>query len=131
MKNMDVKYLIKYRNHVISMMILNKLGYKTRKEKEADKRLKEIKIMAKYLDKTQDEWDDLVEKWNTDTSIMCSLQEYLELDDVEYLKFAHGLDDENISDKEVYEKSAEIAKNAVTELVIKPSLNNAIKRIRR
>lgn len=128
---MDVKYLIKYRNHVISMMILNKLGYKTRKEKEADKRLKEIKIMAKYLDKTQDEWDDLVEKWNTDTSIMCSLQEYLELDDVEYLKFAHGLDDENISDKEVYEKSAEIAKNAVTELVIKPSLNNAIKRIRR
>lgn len=29
--------------------------------------------MAKYLDKTQDEWDDLVEKWNTDTSIMCSL----------------------------------------------------------
>lgn len=53
------------------------------------------------------------------------------MDDVEYLKFAHGLDDENISDKEVYEKSAEIAKNAVTELVIKPSLNNAIKRIRR
>lgn len=44
MKNMDVKYLIKYRNHVISMMILNKLGYKTRKEKEADKRLKEEKI---------------------------------------------------------------------------------------
>ena len=87
--------------------------------------------MAKYLDKTQDEWDDLVEKWNTDTSIMCSLQEYLELDDVEYLKFAHGLDDKNISDKEVYEKSVEIAKNAVTELVIKPSLNNAIKRIRR
>lgn len=102
--------------------MMNKLGYKTRKEKEADKRLKEIKIMAKYLDKTQDEWDDLVEKWNTDTSIMCSLQEYLELDDVEYLKFAHGLDDENISDKEVYEKSAEIAKNAVTELVIKPSI---------
>ncbi|WP_158555609.1 hypothetical protein [Agathobacter rectalis] len=46
-KNMDVKYLIKYRNHVISMM--NKLGYKTRKEKEADKRLKEIKNNGKVF----------------------------------------------------------------------------------
>ena len=44
---MDMKYLIKYRNHVISMM--NKLGYKTRKEKEADKILKEIKNNGKVF----------------------------------------------------------------------------------
>lgn len=31
------------------MMILNKLGYKTRKEKEADKRLKEYKRWKRKL----------------------------------------------------------------------------------
>lgn len=55
-----------------------------------------------------------------------SLQEYLELDDIEYLKFAHGIDEPNISDSEVLEKSAEITRNAVTELVIKPALKKAV-----
>ena len=73
--------------------------------------------MAKYLDKTQDEWDDLVEKWNTDTSIMCSLQEYLELDDVEYLKFAHGLDDENISDKKFTKNLPKLQKMLLQSLL--------------
>lgn len=50
--------------------------------------------MAKYSDKTIQEWDDLVEKWHTDATIKCTLQEYLELDDIEYLKFVHGIIDE-------------------------------------
>lgn len=79
--------------------------------------------MAKYLDKPIEKWEELVEQWHSDPSITCSLQEYLELDDIEYLKFAHGINEPNISDTEVLEKSAEIARNAVTELVIKPALN--------
>lgn len=83
-------------------------------------------IVAKYLDKTKAEWEELTEKWHGDTSITCSLQEYLGLNDIEYIKFAHGLDDENISNQEVLKKSSDIARNAVTELVIKPSLSKVI-----
>ncbi len=82
--------------------------------------------MAKYLDKTESEWDELVEKWHTDTAVECTLQEYLELDDIEYLKYAHGINDKNISDEEVLKKSAETAKDVVTELVIKPTLEKVI-----
>lgn len=78
--------------------------------------------MAKYLDKTKQEWEDLTEKWHTDPTISCSLQEYLGLDDIEFLKFAHGIDAENISDEEVVKRSSEICKEVVTELVIKPKL---------
>jgi hypothetical protein len=75
--------------------------------------------MAKYLDKSKEKWDELVDQWHSDSSLTCSLQEYLELDDIEYLKFAHGIDDPDISDTEVLEKSAGIAQDVVTELVIK------------
>ena len=87
--------------------------------------------MAKYLDKTKSEWEDLTEKWHSDVTITCSLQEYLELDDIEYLKLAHAIDDKNISDAEVLKKSSEIAKDAVTELVIKPNIEKTIRHIRR
>ena len=60
---------------------------------------------------------------HNDSSVTCSLQEYLELDDIEYLKFAHGIDEPDISDTEVLEKSAEITRDAVIELVIKPALD--------
>ena len=73
--------------------------------------------MMKYSDKTISEWEALTKRWHTDTTIKCSLQEYLELDDTEYLKFAHGINDKNISDEEVLNKSAEIAKDVVTELM--------------
>lgn len=43
--------------------------------------------MAKYLDKSREKWEDLVDQWHNDSSVTCSLQEYLELDDIEYLKF--------------------------------------------
>lgn len=82
--------------------------------------------MARYLDKTISEWDDLVEKWHTDATIKCTLQEYLELDDIEYLKYAHGITDENISDEEVLKMSSETAKDVVTELVIKPTLEKVV-----
>lgn len=42
--------------------------------------------MAKYLDKSREKWEDLVDQWHNDSSVTCSLQEYLELDDIEYLK---------------------------------------------
>lgn len=79
--------------------------------------------MAKYLDKSREEWEELTEQWHSDPSITCSLQEYLELDDIEYLKFAHGIVETNVSDAEVLEKSAEITRDAVIELVIKPALD--------
>lgn len=79
--------------------------------------------MAKYLDKSREKWEDLVDLWHNDSSVTCSLQEYLELDDIEYLKFAHGIDEPDISDTEVLEKSAEITRDAVIELVIKPALD--------
>ena len=82
--------------------------------------------MAIYLDKSKEKWDELVDQWHSDSSLTCSLQEYLELDDIEYLKFAHGIDDPDISDTEVLEKSAGITRDVVTELVIKPALKKAI-----
>lgn len=82
--------------------------------------------MAKYLDKTNEEWDDLVDKWHSDNTISCSLQDYLELDDIEFLKLAHGIDNKDISDEEVLKKSSEIAKDVVTELVIKPTIAKSI-----
>lgn len=87
--------------------------------------------MAKYLDKTEEEWDDLVDKWHTDSTIDCTLQEYLELDDIEYIKFAHGIDDKDISDEDVLKKSTDIVKDIVTELAIKPALEKAVKYIKR
>lgn len=86
--------------------------------------------MAKYLDKTNEEWDDLIDKWHSDNTISCSLQDYLELDDIEFLKLAHGIDDKDISDEEVLKKSSEIAKDVVTELVIKPTIAKSISYIK-
>lgn len=112
------------------MKFLNVLGC-VALNKSIDKDLAEVNIMAKYLDKTLSEWEDLTERWHTDTTIKCTLQEYLELDDIEYLKFAHGIDDKKISDEEVLKKSAEITKEVVTELAIKPALEKVARRIKR
>lgn len=82
--------------------------------------------MAKYLDKTKSEWDELTERWHSDSSIKCSLQEYLNLNDIEYLKFVHGIDEQNITDEDIIQKSSEIAQNVITELVIKPAFDKAV-----
>lgn len=78
--------------------------------------------MIKYLDKTPDEWELLTEKWHEDKTITCSLKEYLGLNDIEYRKFVFGIDDKDISDTDVMEKSSEIIRDVVTELVIKPKI---------
>lgn len=83
--------------------------------------------MAKYTDKTRDEWDKLVEKWHEDAAISCSLQDYLELDDIEYQKMCLDIEDPEVTDEEIIEKSKQIAQDVVTELVIKPKLDNAIR----
>lgn len=71
--------------------------------------------MTKYSDKTEQEWETLTEKWHTDTTIQCTLQEYLDLNDIEYLKFIHGIHDKNVSDEDVLKISDEITKSIVTE----------------
>ena len=83
--------------------------------------------MAKYLDKTPDEWELLTEKWHEDETITCSLQEYLGLNDIEYRKFVFGIDDKDVSDTDVIEKSSEIIRDVVTELVIKPKIEELAK----
>ena len=86
--------------------------------------------MAKYLDKTESEWDELIAQWHNSPSIKCSLQEYLALNDIEYLKLIHGIDTQDITDTQVSEKASKIVKDAVTELVIKPSFEMAMQMIR-
>ena len=74
--------------------------------------------MAKYLDKTQDEWDDLVEKWHNDKSIEMSLPEFLELDETEYLRLVHGIDTPDLTPDEVLEESRKRVAQAVVGLTI-------------
>lgn len=49
--------------------------------------------MAKYTDKTEEEWGVLVTYWHNEYKGELSLQEFLEMDDVEYTNFLHA--DEN------------------------------------
>lgn len=74
--------------------------------------------MAKFLDKTTDEWDDIVEKWHNDESIEVSLPEYMGLDEVEYLKYVHNITDPNISDEEVLEEAGRRTREAVVGLTM-------------
>lgn len=84
--------------------------------------------MAKYSDKTESEWNELIEQWHNSPSINCSLQEYLALN--EYLKLMYGIDEQDITDTQVSEKASKIVKDVVTELLIKPSFEKAMQMIR-
>lgn len=86
--------------------------------------------MAKYSDKTESEWNELIAQWHNSPSTKCSLQEYLALNDIEYLKLMHGIDEQNITDTQVSEKASKIVKDVVTELLIKPSFEKAMQLIR-
>lgn len=77
--------------------------------------------MPKYSDRSPKEWEDLTEKWHSDPTIQCSLQQFLGLSDIEYLRFAHGIG-EDVPDEEVTKNSSEITREIVTELAIKPKL---------
>ena len=73
----------------------------------------------KYTDKTDDEWDDLVEQWHTsDTKI--SLENFLQLDNFEYRKMVFGIRDDSITEEEL----SKYQKDLVTFIV------NDIKNIR-
>ena len=41
-----------------------------------------LSLLAKYSDKTESEWNELIEHWHNSPSINCSLQEYLALNDI-------------------------------------------------
>lgn len=75
--------------------------------------------MSKFLDKTQEEWDDLVELWHSDESIKKSLPEFLGLNDIEYLKLVHSIDIPDLTEEEVLEESRKRTAEAVVGLTIK------------
>ena len=74
--------------------------------------------MANFLDKTQEEWDALVEQWHTDETITVSLPEFLGLNETEYLKLMHGIDIPNLTPEEVLEESRKRTAQAVVGLTI-------------
>lgn len=81
----------------------------------------------KYTDKTDEEWDEIVEKWHTDTSITKTLPEYMGLDDEQYLRFVHNIRNDTLNNEDVKSISADIVKEVVTELVIKPKVETISK----
>lgn len=74
--------------------------------------------MAKFLNKTMEEWDDIAEQWHNDESIEVSLAEYMGLDEVEYMKYLHNITAPNISDEEVFEKAGRRTREAVVGLTL-------------
>lgn len=74
--------------------------------------------MAKYLDRTQEEWDDLVEKWHTDESLTMSLPEFLELDETEYLRLVHSIDTPDLTPSEIVEEAGKRTRTAVVGLTL-------------
>ena len=74
--------------------------------------------MAKFLDKTMEEWDDIVEKWHNDETIKVSLPEYMELNDVEYMRYVHNITDPMLSDENVFEEAGKRTREAVVGLTL-------------
>lgn len=81
--------------------------------------------MAKFLDKDIEEWNDIVEEWHNSTSEK-TLQEYMELDDLEFQKYLYNITDKNVTPEEVEQIASKEIHEAVTELVIKPNLQKII-----
>lgn len=74
--------------------------------------------MAKYTDKTIEEWEDIVEEWHNSPQIEQSLPEYMDLNEIEYLKFVHNITDDTLSDEEVREKATQCTREAVVGLTL-------------
>lgn len=74
--------------------------------------------MAKFLDKTMDEWDDIAEQWHNDKSTNISLSEYMGLNEVEYTKYVHNITEPNLSNEEVYEEAGKRAREATVGLTL-------------
>lgn len=78
--------------------------------------------MAKYLDKTQEKWDELVEQWHNDETLEMSLPECLELDEVEYMRMIHGIDAPGLTAEEVAEEAVKRTRAAVVGLTMQECL---------
>lgn len=74
--------------------------------------------MAKFLDKTIDEWDDIVEQLHNDESTDMPLADYMGLNEVEYAKYVHNITDANLSNEEVFEEAGRRTRAAVVGLTI-------------
>ena len=74
--------------------------------------------MAKFLDKTQKEWDALIEQWHSDETLTMSLPEFLGLNETEYLRLVHGIDTPDLYPSEVLEESRKRTAQAVVGLTI-------------
>lgn len=74
--------------------------------------------MAKFLDKTMDEWDDIAEQWHNDDTIEVPLSEYMGLNEVEYMRYVHNITEPNLSDEEVFEEAARRTREAVVGLTL-------------
>lgn len=83
--------------------------------------------MAKYLDKTQDEWDNLIEQWHSDETLTMSLSEFLGLNETEYLRLTHGIDTPNLAPEEVLKESRKRTAQAVVGLTVQKIFGAKIK----
>ena len=54
----------------------------------------------KVTDRTEEEWEDLIEQWHT-TDTGMSIKEFLDLNDFEYTKLCFGVRDDNITQEEL------------------------------
>lgn len=79
--------------------------------------------MAKFSDKTMDEWDDIVEKWHNDTETELSLREYMGLNEVEFLRYAQNIPDPSLDDESVRAEAARLGRQAMVGLTIMETLN--------
>lgn len=80
--------------------------------------------MAKFLDKTMDEWDDIAEEWHNDESITLSLKDYMGLNEIEYLRYVHSITDPDLTDEQVIEEAGRRTREAVVGLTAMEVLEN-------
>lgn len=65
----------------------------------------------KYEDRTPEEWYDLIDEWHKSDSSL-SLEDFLQLDDVNYTRLLWDIRDTTLTDDEVYE----LSKNKAQEI---------------
>ena len=74
--------------------------------------------MAKFSDKTIEEWDNMVEQWHNDESIESSLAVYMWLDEVEFMRYIHNITEQYVTDEEVVEEAGRRTREAVVGLTL-------------
>ena len=74
--------------------------------------------MAKFFYKTMDEWDDIVDKWHEDKNTEQTLQEYMGLNEIEFLRYLHNITDPNLTDEEVEAEASKKGREAMVGLTL-------------